>query len=187
MLIKKILFLIAAMVAIGGGIYLVHQSQKTGNNYSTTMNKSAMKIESSALKNNGEIPVKYACDGENVNPPLIFSGIPKSAESLALIIDDPDAPLGTWTHWIVWNIDPAAPGINENSIPVGAVEGTTSFGKVGYGGPCPPSGIHHYAFKLYALDIKLDLPPEADKSKFEKATEGHILAQNELMGTYGKK
>lgn len=142
-----------------------------------------MKITSSAFENNGNIPSKYTCDGEGINPPLNFSDIPASAQSLALIVDDPDAPSGTFVHWTVWNIDPKSTGIEENSIPAGATQGMTSYGKEGYGVPCPPTGIHRYFFKLYALDTKLYLPSVRADS-LEKAMIGHTLDQAEIIGLY---
>lgn len=143
-----------------------------------------MKITSPAFKNNEFIPPQYTCDGQDVNPPLAISEVPENAQSLVLIMDDPDAPAGTWVHWTVWNIDPKTTEIAENSVPPGAIEGMTDFGRSGYGGPCPPSGSHRYFFKLYALDIKLELSPEAKKEEVEKAMENHILAKAELIGLY---
>lgn len=145
---------------------------------------SNMNLSSPAFQNNGKIPVKYTCDGENINPPLIISDIPNKTKSLVLIVDDPDAPMGTWLHWTVFNIDPKTKEISENSIPSGALEGITDFGSIGYGGPCPPSGTHRYFFKLYALDIKLDLSSGVSKEEIEKAIEGHILDKAELIGLY---
>lgn len=146
-----------------------------------------MKLSSSAFGHNEEIPSKYTCDGENVNPPLQISDVPESAKSLVLIVDDPDAPMGDWVHWTVWNISPDVREIPENSVPVGGVEGMTDFGRPGYGGPCPPSGLHHYHFKLYALDEGLDLNESATKADIEKAMEYHVLDQTVLIGTYEKK
>lgn len=143
-----------------------------------------MKITSSSFAHNQNIPPKYTCDGENINPPLQFSDIPADAKSLVLISDDPDAPMGTWVHWILWNIDPKTTEISEKSVPAGAIEGTTSFGETGYGGPCPPSGVHRYFFKLYALDTKLDLPISVKKEDLEKAMQQHILASAEMIGLY---
>lgn len=143
-----------------------------------------MIISTPAFKNGEKIPSKYTCDGENINPPLEISDIPKNAKSLVLIMDDPDSPSGTWLHWSVWNIDPATKKIDENSVPIGAVEGKTSFNINGYGGPCPHSGTHRYFFKLYALDCTLELSSEADKATLEKAMMDHILAKAELMGLY---
>ncbi|MCL5773692.1 MAG: YbhB/YbcL family Raf kinase inhibitor-like protein [Firmicutes bacterium] len=147
----------------------------------------SMKITSSAFNNQEQIPPKYTADGRNVNPPLSISGVPKSAKNLVLIINDPDAPAGTWTHWTVWNINPAVKEIAENSVPSGAVEGKTSFGKPGYGGPAPPSGTHRYFFKLYALDTKLDIYADASPEELFKAMEGHILDYSELIGIYSHK
>lgn len=150
-----------------------------------------MKIKSPAFQHNQPMPAKYTCDGKNVNPPLTFSEIPQEAKSLVLIVDDPDAPMGTWVHWTVWNINPEITGIEENSIPTGAVEGITSFGKPGYGGPCPPasqrgepSGTHRYFLKLYAVDTNLQLDPKTTKDELEKSIEGHILVRAELVGLY---
>lgn len=149
--------------------------------------KKAMKIESTVFTHNQPIPAKYTCDGQNVNPPLTFSDIPAEAKSLVLINDDPDAPAGTWVHWTVWNISPTTTQVPENSVPQGAVEGTTSFGKSGYGGPCPPSGTHRYFFKVYALDTTLSLDAKATKQDLEKAMEKHVLAQTELIGLYSRR
>ena len=143
-----------------------------------------MKLQSSAFEPNQQIPSKYTCDGENVHPPLQISDVPESAKSLALIMDDPDAPMGTWVHWTMWKIDPATSEIREDSVPEGVMQGVTSFGKPGYGGPCPPSGTHRYFFKLYALDSMVNLAPDAEKSVLESTMEGHILDQTELLGLY---
>ena len=146
-----------------------------------------MKLTSSVFLNNQNIPAKYSCDGVNVNPPLTLSDVPNNAKSLVLIMDDPDAPMGTWIHWTVWNIDPKTSEIAENSVPSQAIEGKTSSGKSGYGGPCPPSGTHRYFFKLYALDIALSLPQSTTKEDLEKAMTGHTLEQAELVGLYNRK
>ena len=143
-----------------------------------------MEIKSQAFENHQMIPLKYTCDGENINPPLNIREVPIDSKSLVLIMDDPDAPAGTWVHWTIWNIDPKTKDILENSMPEGAVEGLTSFGKSGYGGPCPPSGSHRYYFKLYALDCELNLNPQSDVQKLQDAIDGHILAQAELVGLY---
>lgn len=144
-----------------------------------------MKITSPAFENNKNLPSKYTCDGEGVNPPLSFSEIPTAAQSLALIVDDPDAPSGTFVHWTVWNIDPKSTGIAENSIPAGAIQGITSYGESKYGFPCPPSGTHRYFFKLYALDTKLYLP-SVKADSLEKAMVGHTLDQAEIIGLYSR-
>lgn len=143
-----------------------------------------MKIESPAFGNNEMIPVDYTCDGENINPQLAISGVPSDTVSLVLIVDDPDAPGGVWVHWTVWNIDSSITEIPEDSIPVGAVEGTTNFGITGYRGPCPPSGTHRYFFKLYALDTILGLGSSATAQDINEEMDDHILESAELVGLY---
>ena len=140
-------------------------------------------ITSSVFKNKDVIPAKYTCDGEDVNPPLSVESVPEETESLVLIVDDPDAPMGMWDHWVVWDIPPTIK-IEENSVP--GTEGLNDFGKYSYGGPCPPSGTHRYFFKVYALDKKLDLPSNSRKRNVEKAMEGHILAKGEIIGLYSR-
>lgn len=143
-----------------------------------------MKIISPSFKENEKIPRDFTCDGDNKNPKLEISGIPAQTKSLALIVDDPDAPKGTWIHWTLWNISPDIAAIEENSVPEGAIEGTTSMGRPGYEGPCPPSGSHHYMFKLYALDKVLDISSISEKADIEKAMTGHILDNAMLTGRY---
>lgn len=145
-----------------------------------------MKIESTEFGNNEMIPVNYTCDGANINPQLTISDVPAATESLVLIVDDPDAPGGTWVHWTVWNIDPSITEIPENSVPMGAVEGITDFGETGYRGPCPPSGTHRYFFKLYALENTLELDNSAAVQDINEAMDGHILESAELVGLYGQ-
>ena len=145
------------------------------------------RITSQVFEHNKFIPPKYTCDGENISPPLEISGVPESAKSLVLIMDDPDATRGVWAHWLLWNISPDTKEIPENSVPPGTTEGVTSFGRSGYGGHCPPSGTHRYFFKLYALDQAISLPSSADKKKLEEAMEEHILASSELIGLYSRK
>ncbi len=145
------------------------------------------KISSPAFQNNSFIPDKFTCKGNDINPELDISGIPQNAKSMALIVDDPDAPSGIWVHWIAWNI-PLVEKISENSIlPTGAVQGITSAGTKGYHGPCPPYGTHRYFFKLYALDSKLELPKTSTKKELENAMNSHILGQAQLIGLYSKK
>ncbi len=151
-----------------------------------------MELKSSTLEAGGMIPKKYTCDGPDVSPPLNWSDVPTETKSLALITDDPDAPMGTWVHWVAWNIPPTAHALEEDvpkrdSLPNGMRQGTTDFRRIGYGGPCPPSGTHRYFFKLYALDTGLNLPPSTTKKELEKAMQGHILKQAELMGKYARK
>jgi len=142
-------------------------------------------ITSPAFKHNQPIPPKYTCDGQDVNPPLNIEGIPANTKSLALIVDDPDAPMGTWDHWIVWNILPTTTTIKENTIP--GEEGLNDFRKHNYGGPCPPSGTHRYYFKVYALDTKLTLNQNSKKGDLEKEMKAHILAKGELIGLYSRR
>ncbi len=144
------------------------------------------RISSPAFQNNGDIPQKYTCDGSDVNPPLKIEDIPAETKSLALIVDDPDAPVGTWVHWVLWNIDPKTAEIKENTVPNGALQGVNDFRKNDYGGPCPPSGRHRYFFKLYALDMPLTLSTTAKKADVEKAMKGHILSHAQIIGLYGR-
>src|SRR3989304_219809 len=138
-----------------------------------------MKIISSAFENNSNIPSKYTCDGENISPPLSFVDVPQNAKSLVLIVDDPDAPIGIFVHWVLFNIDPGISEIKENSIPQSALQGRTSVGKEGYVGACPPSGTHHYFFKLYAVSKILALTPNAEKQTVEEAMKDNILDKAE--------
>ncbi len=145
-----------------------------------------MKITSSAFQEGANIPSKFSCDGANTSPALQIAEVPSGAKSLALIVDDPDAPSGLFTHWAVWNISPQTNAIAEGSAPKG-VHGTNDFGKSGYGGPCPPSGTHRYYFKVFALDRELNLPSGAKRSQLDSAMKGHVVAQGELMGRYSRK
>ena len=145
-----------------------------------------MTIESNSFKNNSPVPERYTCDGENINPHLRFADVPTKAASLALIMEDPDAPGKTFVHWLIWNIAPDTREIAEGAVLMNATSGTTDFGETGYGGPCPPSGVHHYFFRLYALDAILDLGPNATRADLEQAMQGHILDSAELIGTYQK-
>jgi len=145
-----------------------------------------MKIKSPSFENKDDIPSKHTCDGEDINPSLEITGVPERAESLVLIVDDPDAPAGTWDHWVVWNINPSVEKIEEGSVPEGAVEGMNDFGKKPYGGPCPPSGTHNYYFKLYALDANLELDSSAKKEEVESKMKDHILERAELIGRYSR-
>jgi len=146
-----------------------------------------LKVSSPVFDHKGNLPRKYACDGSNVSPPLKIEKIPPQAKSLALVFDDIDAPKGSYVHWILWNISPSVKEIKENSVPDGAVEGTNGFKKRSYGGPCPPSRAHRYVFKVYALDLVLQLDPSSTKEQLEKAMKGHILSRGELMGNYKKE
>jgi Raf kinase inhibitor-like YbhB/YbcL family protein len=154
---------------------------------SEVFSMSGLELTSPAFDDGVNIPRKYTCDGEDVNPPLRIEGVPAGTKSIVLIVDDPDAPLGMWVHWVVWNIPPETKELPENTVPAGAVEGLNDFQKHSYGGPCPLSGKHKYYFKLYALDIKLNLDPNSLKKDVRNAMEGHVLAQAKLMGTYGRR
>ncbi len=142
-------------------------------------------LTSTAFVHGTGIPSEFTCDGSDIVPPLTITNVPKNTESLALIMDDPDAPVGTFVHWVVWNIPPDTKEIKKGKEPNG-VQGITDFRKLGYGGPCPPSGTHRYFFKLYAIDTKIDLPQGFKKKDLEKAIEGHIIEKTELMGIYKK-
>jgi hypothetical protein len=149
--------------------------------------KTGFKIASTAYENNGKIPSAYTCDGANINPPLKIENVPPGTKSLALVFDDLDAPRGSYVHWILWNIDPGVKEIGENSVPEGAIQGLNDFKKNPYGGPCPPGRSHRYVFKIYALDIRLDLSSRSTKADLEKAMKGHILSQAQWVGTYKKR
>lgn len=148
-----------------------------------------MKIESSAFPEGGMIPEKYTCDGQDVSPPLSIADIPAGTQSLVLICDDPDAPAGTWVHWVLFNLPPNTAllkeGIpSEKILTNGAKQGINDFRRIGYGGPCPPGGTHRYYFKLYALHQMLDLDAGATKWQVAQAMKGHIIAEAQLMGKY---
>jgi Raf kinase inhibitor-like YbhB/YbcL family protein len=148
-----------------------------------------MEIKSSAFGSGEMIAAKYTCDGADFSPPLEWTGSPTGTKSFALICDDPDAPMGTWVHWVIYDIPPTATmlaeGITrEKDLPGGGTQGSNDFRKIGYGGPCPPGGTHRYFFKLYALDAVLGLKPGITKDQLLKAMRGHILAEAQIMGTY---
>jgi Raf kinase inhibitor-like YbhB/YbcL family protein len=151
--------------------------------------KPEIKLASTAFKEGQPIPPTYTCDGVNVSPPLEWSGVPKTAKTLSVICDDPDASPDTWVHWVLYNLPSDNIGMVESmpateKLSAGGFQGTNDFGKIGYGGPCPPSGTHHYYFKIFALDGELPLRAGATKAELLKAMEGHILLQGQLMGTY---
>ncbi|MBN1788823.1 MAG: YbhB/YbcL family Raf kinase inhibitor-like protein [Sedimentisphaerales bacterium] len=154
--------------------------------------KMVITVTSSAFGEGQLIPAKYTCDGTNISPPLQFKGIPAGTKSIALISDDPDAPMGTWVHWVIWNIPAEANGLPENvptdaELPDGSKQGITDFRRPGYGGPCPPSGTHRYYFKVYALDSMLDLSVRSTKEDLLEAMQGYILAEGVLMGKYKRR
>jgi hypothetical protein len=146
-----------------------------------------MTITSAAFKLSDKIPPQYTCDGEDINPPLAFSEVPEGAKSLALIMDDPDAPNSTFTHWVIYDMSPLTLQIPENSTPITGKMGINDFAHKGYGGPCPPTGTHHYHFKLYALDIETGLPDGASDEELMIAMDGHILESAELISEYQRR
>ncbi|TAJ11324.1 YbhB/YbcL family Raf kinase inhibitor-like protein [Marinilabiliaceae bacterium JC017] len=148
-----------------------------------------MKLTSPVFDEGGLIPEKYTCDGIDVSPSLKWSSMPVGTKTIAIICDDPDAPMGTWVHWVIYNL-PATTDVLPEEVPAvkilpnGAMQGKNDFGKIGYGGPCPPSGTHRYYFKIYALDDELMVEAGITKSQLEKAMQGHILSEGQLMGRY---
>jgi len=186
--VRKLIIVVVLLGLLTFAFLLPKVNQKaTEVSQNKKIDKLNMKIISSAFGNNAKIPPKYTCDGENINPPLSFVDVPKEIKSLALIMDDPDAPMGTFVHWVLFNINPTTKGIDDNSVPNSAVQGLNSMNKPGYIGPCPPSGSHRYFFKLYALDSMLNLNVNADKKGVEKTMQGHILKEAQLIGLYNKK
>lgn len=150
----------------------------------------SIELTSPAFGHGGEIPSKHTCDGDDVSPLLEWRGVPPETKSLALVCDDPDAPRGTWVHWVLYGLPPTVNALPEGmpateTLPNGARQGRNDFGNIGYGGPCPPPGKpHRYFFRLHALDAVVDLPSGATRGQLEEAIRGHVLAQGELMGTY---
>jgi Raf kinase inhibitor-like YbhB/YbcL family protein len=148
----------------------------------------AFEITSPAFAPGEHIPTKYTCDGEDISPPLHWSDPPDGTRSFALISDDPDAPVGTWVHWVLFNLPAKTRDLPEQADPpAGSQDGQNSWKRLGYGGPCPPSGTHRYFFKLYALDTVLNLAAGANKEQLLQAMEGHILGQTEVMGVYSRQ
>ena len=152
-----------------------------------------MELTSPAFQHEALIPSRYTCDGEDISPELRWSGAPEGTKSFVLISDDPDAPVGLWVHWVIYEIPPTVAGLSEavdpdkDTLSNGARQGVNSWSRIGYGGPCPPGGTHRYFFKLYALDCNLILQPGATKAEVEKGLKGHVLAEATLMGRYTRK
>lgn len=168
------------------------QSKNQSNSQKVGGKKMEIKIKSTAFEEGGMIPKKYTCDDINISPPLAWTSVPNGTKSLALICDDPDAPMGTWVHWVLFNLPANIKELPENVPPQktlanGAKQGMNDFRKIGYGGPCPPSGTHRYYFKLYALDTELNLEADITKAGLLKAMKGHILAEGQLMGKYKRQ
>lgn len=187
---------ILLLIVLLGGLFAgwwVYQIDFQGLRGNTTLNiikTEHMDIFSRDFKNLEDIPAKFTCDADNISPFLSFSNVPKEAVSLVLIVDDPDSPVsptpGGWVHWIVWNIPPDISSLDEGALPPSSVEGVNDFGKIGYGGPCPATGVHRYYFKLYALSEKLSLDVGASKLDLLKEMEGKILDEAKLVGKYKK-
>jgi len=179
--------LAAALCCCAWGGIAAHAAvtEKTGKDH--------MQLTSTAFTEGAPIPAKYTCDDKNLSPPLTWSGIPAGAKALALIVDDPDAPSGTWVHWVLYDLPASVNELAEDVpksqyVAAGAKQGLNDFQHLGYGGPCPPHGKpHRYFFKLYALDAPLDLKPGSTKKEVERAMEKHVLAQAQLMGTYKRQ
>ncbi len=176
---QKIILLLIAVLLTGG----CAQIQKI----QTPINIIPMKLESLVFTHNQYLPTKYTCDGTSINPSLKIGDVPTNAKSLVLIVDDPDAPSGDFVHWLVWNIDPKTTTIEEDSVPAGATEGANSASTAKYTPPCPPSGVHHYQFKLYALDTKLNLPSTTNKAELLTAMQSHIVNEIMMVGLYNRK
>ena len=152
----------------------------------------SLTITSPAFTEGGEIPIRYTCDGDDVSPPLQWSNVPEGVASFALIVDDPDAPIGTWVHWVLYDLPAGARSLPEaapadDELTEGGRHGHNSWRKAGYGGPCPPSGIHRYIFQVYALDTELSIEAGATAKQLRQAMDGHILAQGQLTGVYGEQ
>jgi len=166
-------------------IFLAGCRQTPAQNPNPRVPQPPLILESSAFSAGNNIPKKYSCDGDDISPPLEWTNIPAGTQSFALIFDDPDAPNGTWVHWLIYNLPKTLSSLPENaSLPSGAQLGQNSWGRTDYGGPCPPSGTHRYFFKLYALDTSLNLNSPSDKQTLLDAMAGHMLGKAELMGTF---
>lgn len=185
---KKVVFIIIIFIIIGAALFLILKNKGNKNQQvpQAIINTKVMKIESSAFADSQNIPAKYSCDSDGVNPPLSISGVPEKARSLALTVADPDAPNGLWVHWIMWNIPTSTTEILENSVPQDATQGQGSNGQKVYSGPCPPSGTHHYIFTLYALDAPVTIPSYSSLADLTHVIQDHILEQVHLTGLYSK-
>jgi len=184
----RLMVVLVSLALIGCANRTPPATQPSGTN-SAKQDKSEIKLTSAAFKEGEPIPRAYTCDGVNISPPLEWSGVPKTAKTIAIVCDDPDAPAGTWVHWVLYNLPADNIGLVENlpaieTLRAGGFQGKNDFGKIGYGGPCPPSGTHRYFFKIYALDSELPLKAGATKAELMKAMEGHIVLQGQLIGTY---
>lgn len=194
MLTARYLTVLATALLIGSCGSSPSKKQTASNQKEATMatgSSAKLILTSSAFKEGEAIPKQYGCKGADISPPLEWSGVPADAKSLGLIVDDPDAPMGTWVHWVIFNIPPKATGLPEDvpakdSLPDGAIQGKNDFRNIGYGGPCPPGGTHRYFFKLYALDTVLELKAGSSKADLLNTMKGHILGEGQLMGRYSR-
>ncbi len=185
MINKKLYFLLSiVIICVSAIIFLLRQGQE---NQLKPDNLNSMIIQSSDFKNNDFIPIVYTCEGENISPQLDFSKVPQNAKSLALIMYDPDAPRGTFTHWIMWNISPDTKTIFQNSVPPQAVQGLNGANKTGYIGPCPPSGTHRYFFTLYALSDLISISKDSNVLELKNAMSGKIIEEAQIFGLYKKQ
>lgn len=176
---KLILILIIVFLSLGV-ILKSHNEHKVNLG---KMKEGNMKL-TTVFADGEKIPSKYTCDGEDLAPELTIAEVPNGAKSLVLIVDDPDAPMGTWVHWLLYNIPTGTTKINAKNLPAEVKSGITDFGRIGWGGPCPPSGTHRYFFKLYAIDKVLDLPQGATKAQLESAIKDHIIEEDQIIGLY---
>jgi len=186
-----ILVLVAAVAIVLVGVYFATLTPPTPQLTESSQSTFGMVLTSSAFQDGGRIPQKYTCDGENTSPPLSWTGAPEGTKTFALIVDDPDAPGGTFTHWVIFNIPATEDNLpasipNTPTLSAGVMQGINGAGKIGYAGPCPPSGVHHYVFTLYALDTTLNLQPGSTKQDTLNSMQGHILAQTQITGLYSK-
>lgn len=180
---KKINLVLILIIVVLALVFVFKQKNAGQKEDFGKIKEGNMKL-TTVFANNESIPSKYTCDGQDAAPELNISDIPSDAKSLVLIVDDPDAPMGTWVHWLLYNIPVTITKLDAKNLPKEAEQGMTDFGRIGWGGPCPPSGTHRYFFKLYAVDKVLDLPAGATKSQLEQAIKDHIIEKAELIGLY---
>ena len=184
---KKFILIILATIGFSILFFILKNKTIQPFDHSTFQPKGGNMKLTTDFEHNGNIPSKYTCDGEDLAPELIISEVPKETKELVLIVDDPDAPMGTWVHWLVYNLPASTTKIDAKNLPTGSKEGITDFGRIGWGGPCPPNGQHRYFFKLYALDKNLDLPAGVTKPQLEHAIKDNIIEKTELIGLYKRK
>lgn len=175
---------ILRVILIASLTLLCCQQSRTQTKANDALDRGGLTVTSSAFGDHQAIPALYTCDGRDAFPPLSIAGAPQGAKSLAIIFDDPDAPGGTWTHWVAWNIPPQSTSIADANV---GVTGRNSWGKNGFGGPCPPGGEHRYVFHVYALDSMLDLGADAGADALRSSVEKHVVASGELVGVYSRK